>query len=103
MRLAGIAFALSVLCSGCALQVAEEGENASSGAPLTTPASLPPTGSSLNSGSGFGSTTPRVGGATGTPGTTQMAPGSQTVNPAAVNACVSPGTPQCEPEPQPWK
>jgi hypothetical protein len=102
MRLAGFAFALSVLCSACALQMADEGDSASSGAGLTTPATAPTTNPALNSGSGFGSSAAKIGGGNATSGATQMASGSATANPASVNTCLSPGTPQCEPEPQPW-
>jgi hypothetical protein len=103
MRLAGFAFALSVLSSACALQVADEGDSASSGAPLTTPAASPTNSPGYTGGSGFGANTVRVGGGTGTSSTTQTNPGSQTVNPASASpSCVAPGTPQCEPEPQPW-
>jgi hypothetical protein len=102
MRLAGFAFALSVLCSACALQMADDGDVASSGAGLTTPATSPPTNPATSSGSGFGSNTAKAGGGTSTSSATQMASGSQTANPASVSTCLSPGTPQCEPEPQPW-
>jgi hypothetical protein len=101
MRLAGFALALSVVCSACALQMADEGDGASSGAALTTPVTAPPTSAGTGVGSGFGAV--RVGNGTGTSATSPMAPGSQTVNPAtASTSCVTPGTPQCEPEPQPW-
>ena len=105
MRFAGIAFALSVVCSACTLQMADEGDGASvSGASLTTPVASP-TGVGANGGSGFVAGRAGTSNGTGTSsGATQTATGSQTVNPAAAGtSCVSPpGTPQCEPEPQPW-
>jgi hypothetical protein len=84
------------------LQMADEGDGATSGAgaPLATPATSPTSGGT-SGGTGFGAV--KVGGGTGASANPQMAPGSQTVNPAAAGtSCVSPGTPQCEPEPQPW-
>jgi hypothetical protein len=101
MRLAGFAFALSIVCSACTLQMADEGDGATSGAATINPAIPPPASAGTGGGSGTGAV--RVGNGTGTSGGTQMSPGSQTVNPAAAGtSCVSPGTPQCEPEPQPW-
>ncbi len=91
MRFAGIAFALSVVCSACTLQMADEGDGASaSAASLTTPVASP-TGVGANGGSGF------VAGKAGTSN------GTGTSSGAAGTSCVTPpGTPQCEPEPQPW-
>jgi hypothetical protein len=106
MRLVGIAFALSVVCSACTLQMADAGDSASStGAPLVTPVTSP-ANAGTSGVSGLGAVRAGTGATTGTStsGATQMAPGSQTVNPAAAStSCVSPGTPQCEPEPQPWE